>query len=385
MGSFLFPPFHDHHTHISFYSALCGTADLSSCSSFEEALEILKKRKEKIIFACGWKNNLYDIPRSIADRLPPAAVCNISLHCFVVNSGAREIFSKTHPEIMRNIDNQDWVEHNLNSVFSLFTDYGDTSLIPVFMERLEKKGICEAEDMSVSSEKAALFMADKYTGRITLWAETSMYEKYSAARKYIHGIKLFADGALGAMTAALSQPCRGGSKKFLLRSDDGMRKCLETAAGYKKNIAVHAIGDAAIEQVLNSAEEVFGNSCCGAKSGVSLRLEHVQMINREQALRAKKMGITLSMQPNFSGDSVYYSDRLSQHYIQSNNPFRMLIDEAGFVPGKDLIFGSDGMPHGADEAAKFAFNPPFPSQMLSPEELIKGYSIKNNAMYKKEY
>ena len=150
-----FPPFHDHHTHISFYSALCGTADLSSCVSTDEALKILKNRKEEIIFARGWKNNLYDIPREALDRLPPAAVCNISLHSFVINSGARDIFSKTHPEIIRNIDNQEWVEHNLNSVFSLFTDYGDTSLIPVFMDRLEKIGILEAEDMSVSSEKSS--------------------------------------------------------------------------------------------------------------------------------------------------------------------------------------------------------------------------------------
>ncbi|MBP5287804.1 MAG: amidohydrolase family protein [Elusimicrobiales bacterium] len=376
-----FPPFHDHHTHISFYSALCGTADLSSCVSTGEALKILKNRKEEIIFARGWKNNLYDIPREELDLLPPAAVCNISLHSFVINSGARDIFSKTHPEIIRDIDNQDWVEHNLNSVFSLFTDYGDTSLIPVFMDRLSKIGILEAEDMSVSSEKSALFMADKYTDRITLWAETSMYEKYSEARKYIHGIKIFADGALGAMTAALMKPCRGGSEKFLLRSDDGMRKCLVMAAGYKKNIAVHAIGDAAIEQVLNAADEVFGcRFCFGKQSGVSLRLEHVQMITLEQAVRARKKGIILSMQPNFSGDSVCYADRLSQYYIHANNHFRMLIDEAGFVPGKDLVFGSDGMPHGAAEAAESAFNPPFPSQILSPEELIKGYSAENKSV-----
>ena len=52
---------------------------------------------------------------------------------------------------------------------------------------------------------------------------------------------------------------------------------------------------------------------------------------------------------------------------------RMLIDEVGFEPGKDLIFGSDGMPHGAEQALRAAFFPPFPSQRLIYEEFVAAY------------
>ena len=38
------------------------------------------------------------------------------------------------------------------------------------------------------------------------------------------------------------------------------------------------------------------------------------------------------MQPNFSEDSRQYADRLPAGFPCLNNPFRMLIDEAGFVP-----------------------------------------------------
>jgi len=95
----------------------------------------------------------------------------------------------------------------------------------------------------------------------------------------------------------------------------------------------------------------------------------------EQARRAKKLGLTLCMQPNFSTDSVDYADRLSARYLRANNPFRMLIDRAGFVPGTDLVFGSDGMPHGAQAALGAALFPPVPGQRLSVEEFRAGYCL----------
>jgi hypothetical protein len=51
----------------------------------------------------------------------------------------------------------------------------------------------------------------------------------------------------------------------------------------------------------------------------------------------------------------------------------MLIDRVGFRPGHDLIFGSDGMPHGPTYAAQWSLFPPFAGQRLSLEELLEGY------------
>lgn len=365
------PPFRDHHTHVSFYASLSGTADLSSCDSEKEAIDILRQRKDNLIFARGWKNNLYDFSPSELDSLPPVAISNISLHCFRINEKARERFSVSHPEIISHIDDQEWVEHNLNDVFAMIADYGGTEKIPSFVAEMEKLGLYELEDMSVSSEKAAEYMSTKYPDRIRIWAELDIYNKFSYAKKYVDGIKLFADGALGAYSAALSKPCGGGNPSCLLRGNADMREHLERAARCKPEIAIHAIGDVAIGQVLNAVRDLFGS--CGGRNP-SIRLEHAQMISREQASLAKKMGIILSMQPNFSMDSKDYADRLSSYYINANNPFRMLIDDIGFVPGKDLVFGSDGMPHGAEFAVRCATNPPLESQKMSISELIAGYS-----------
>jgi hypothetical protein len=79
------------------------------------------------------------------------------------------------------------------------------------------------------------------------------------------------------------------------------------------------------------------------------------------------------MQPNFNADSADYRDRLDEEYCEVNNPFRMLIDEFGFEPGKDLIFGSDGMPHGIEFALQQSLFPPVPGQRLMIDEFRSGY------------
>jgi predicted amidohydrolase YtcJ len=110
-----------------------------------------------------------------------------------------------------------------------------------------------------------------------------------------------------------------------------------------------------------------------------IRIEHAQFIAESTAKRAKALGLHLSMQPNFSEDSVAYADRLPAGYPPRNNPFRMLIDRIGFVPGVDLYFGSDGMPHGAQEALRQSLFPDggYEGQVLTPDEFIAGYCLSD--------
>ena len=67
------------------------------------------------------------------------------------------------------------------------------------------------------------------------------------------------------------------------------------------------------------------------------------------------------------------ADRLPDGYPERNNPFRMLIDQVGYIPGDDLLFGSDGMPHGIREALRQSLFPPYAGQTLTLEEFVAGY------------
>ncbi|MEM7783053.1 MAG: amidohydrolase family protein, partial [Planctomycetota bacterium] len=190
----------------------------------------------------------------------------------------------------------------------------------------------------------------------------------------VSGIKLFTDGAIGSGTAAISRSYKSsfsGPENFgmLIYEDDELENAIQTSLQKKAALAIHAIGDRAIEQVICGLEKT-GKSKLHQKC---VRIEHAQLIHPDQARRVKDLGVTLSMQPNFSSDSAAYSDRLDSGFCQSNNPFRMLIDEIGFIPGQDLIFGSDGMPHGAEEALNQSFFPPLENQRIQLDEFVAGY------------
>ncbi len=364
------PLLNDRHTHISFYAALRGAVDLSACTTLESALAVLKKQKGPLVAARGWKNNCYDFPRAELDKLGPVVVCNVSLHSFRLNKAARDKIAARYPEIVAGIDDQAWVERNLNRIFELFTVSGWAGAIPGYMAELAAQGIWAAGDMLVSSDAAARLLASRYPGRVTLWTEPEYYGKLgAAARAAVQGIKLFTDGALGARTAALTGNYKGGGKGMLLHSDEELRRLILSTAGLTGRVAIHAIGDAALEQVITALERV------SRKKKFEARIEHAQLITLEQARRAKKIGATLCMQPNFSQDSTDYADRLPARFLRVNNPFRMLIDRAGFMPGRDLVFGSDGMPHGAQAALESALFPPYPGQRLSLGEFAAGYCL----------
>jgi predicted amidohydrolase YtcJ len=142
-----------------------------------------------------------------------------------------------------------------------------------------------------------------------------------------------------------------------------------------KPLAVHAIGDRAVRQTIRVVAAVTRT----VQNRLPLRMEHCQLIDFESAKRAKDLGIVLSMQPNFSVDSVDYRDRLNDEQCLKNNPLRMLIDRAGFIPGEDLLFGSDGMPHGVEPALQMSLFPPVASQRLTMDEFVAGYCLPDTS------
>jgi predicted amidohydrolase YtcJ len=225
----------------------------------------------------------------------------------------------------------------------------------------------------VDENEIRLFDEAGLTGRTRFWAAPDLYERLAPSiQERIHGIKLFTDGALGAWTAALHRPYPATNDcGMLLYETDELTALLARYLGAGKPMALHAIGDRAIDQVVAVLEIIE------RPAGTEVRIEHAQLISKPTAQRAKALGIVLCMQPNFSEDSVYYADRLPEGYPERNNPFRLLIDEAGYVPGVDLVLGSDGMPHGIREALRQSLFPPYPGQTLTREEFIAGYCVRD--------
>ncbi|HJV39639.1 MAG TPA: amidohydrolase family protein [Geothrix sp.] len=369
-----FAPIVDRHSHVSLYAALQGCLDLSTSADPAAALRLMRGLPEdRLSLVRGWHSGRLPLSEADLAGLPPVLLVNFSLHGLRLSPGAAELLRNTDPELVAGHADPAWCERNLDRLLVL---YGRTAgLTPAKLEAwiqgLEAAGVGAVEDLLLTGEDAwRVVRASRWADRLPWWTVPALFDAMPAeAQVECAGLKLFTDGALGARTAALAEPFLDGSPGLLLHTDEGLRQALADLHPHGKAVAIHAIGDRAIGQSLGALEDLDRQ---GLRFPL-VRLEHAQFITEAQARRARDLGLVLSMQPNFSSDSVDYGDRLSPDMLARNNPFRMLIDRVGFRPGHDLIFGSDGMPHGLAYAAQWSLFPPFEDQRLSLEELLAGY------------
>lgn len=372
------PLLRDWHTHPLLYAAFMDGIDLSRTPDRSEAVDKVRAHARPggpgWAIAHGWNSGQYALAQQEFDDLPPVAVFNLSLHGLIVNATGRLLLRRFDPVVADHLDDADWFERNLRRVLNVFASAGASAerLRRFYRRLLEEHGVYHAEEMLlVSAAEIGLFDEAGLAGRTRFWAAPDLYDALTPPlQERVHGVKLFTDGALGVRTAALHRPYRGsGGVGMLLYERGEIESLLARYLGAGKPVALHAIGDRAIDQAVAAIEAV------GRPAGCEVRIEHAQLIAEPAARRAKALGVRLCMQPNFSDDSACYADRLPDGYAERNNPFRMLIDRVGFVPGDDLLFGSDGMPHGVREGLRQALFPPHAGQVLTVGEFAAGYCL----------
>jgi predicted amidohydrolase YtcJ len=149
---------------------------------------------------------------------------------------------------------------------------------------------------------------------------------------------LFCDGSLGSHTAALLEPYADQpGTSGTLRFDTGdvaehIARCTE--AGLQAGF--HAIGDAAVDQVLDAVDLLTER--LGRPSGAGHRIEHAEYV-RDPA-RLAETGLIASVQPGFDelwgGPNGMYADRLGADRALELNRFADLA-----AAGVPLAFGSD--------------------------------------------
>lgn len=372
------PWIHDRHTHLALYAALRGCPDLSGLDR-EAALGLLRGLPaDRLSTVVGWHSGRLPLSAVDLERLPPAVLVNSSLHGLALTGAAGALLAPRDPELVERHGDAAWAERNLPRLWALCADAGLTAdKLEALLVELEALGVGAADELLLPGDAALRALrASRWGGRVRCWCAPEVYAQLPAeARAEVAGLKLFLDGALGARSAALSGGCRGGGRPLLLHDPEALRARLAALHPLGVGLALHAIGDLAVGQALDALADLD-------RQGLrfpAVRLEHVQFITEPQARRARDLGLVLSMQPVFNADSVDYADRLEAPWLAANQPFRMLIDRCGFRPGGDLIFGSDGMPHGLGPALRWALLPPFPGQRLSVDELLAGFGAHPEA------
>jgi predicted amidohydrolase YtcJ len=136
-------------------------------------------------------------------------------------------------------------------------------------------------------------------------------------------VKLFADGSLGSWTAALKEPYSDRPKSSGLLLHPKKKLCQLVLKAHKSGlqVGVHAIGDRAIEAVLEAYEEALKRF---PRQDHRHRIEHCSVLNPELIRRMKSLGLIASVQPHFVVSDFWLKDRLGAQRARWATPFRTL-------------------------------------------------------------
>jgi predicted amidohydrolase YtcJ len=149
------------------------------------------------------------------------------------------------------------------------------------------------------------------------------------------GVKLYSDGALGSRGAWLKQPYRDapGETGLAFLSDATLRNLMSRAAMDGFQVAVHAIGDAANEQLLGAIEELADTY----KGDRRWRIEHAQIVDPADLPRFARHGIVASMQPVHQTSDMHMAEvRMGLPRLGGAYAWASMI-----ASGVPLAFGSD--------------------------------------------
>ncbi|KAJ6038359.1 uncharacterized protein N7446_005163 [Penicillium canescens] len=113
----------------------------------------------------------------------------------------------------------------------------------------------------------------------------------------IVGVKVICDGIIDACTAFLSQPYAPADSPPPIWVPEHLNQLVKEADSVGLQIALHAIGDAAIKMAIDAIEK-------HATPGRRHRIEHLELASPEDAKRLGELGLTASIQPVHADPSI---------------------------------------------------------------------------------
>ena len=414
-GKTVLPGFTDCHVHLTTFGKKLKELDFRNATSIEEIQEKIKEKAEKTslgewIVGYGWDHEKfvekclptrYDLDQATTKH--PVVIFRVCGHLCVVNSKALEICGITNrtfhnfgKQIDRKPENGEPTGILFEKALKIIKGALDK---PSFEERVNtcllacrkavEAGLTSVHWIIESSEelKAIQFLYRK--GKLPLRVYILFSEKmldhilnlgltsgFGNSMLKIGGLKLFADGSLGARTAALFKPYEDNQENngMLIYSQTELNELVLKAHKAGLQVAVHAIGDRAVNSVLDAFENALKTD---THTQNRHRIEHASVLNEKLIERIKKLNIIVSAQPHFIVSDFWIKDRLGEERAKWTYPLKSLL-EAGIV----VCGGSDCPVEPISPllgiwacTAKFLYS----RQRLTVDEAIRLYTV--NAAY----
>lgn len=410
-GRTVLPGFNDAHTHLLSVGIDRLETDLADAPDRETALSMLRENAETTpagewvlgynFDETTWPEGDDHLTRADLDAVSedhPVAAMRVDGHAAAVNGPAldRIDLAGVDRDVRRDDDGEPTgvlVEDAAGRVKQATYPRGEKArrALAAATERAHELGVTSVQNMSGltapqeygSPIQAAFFGAWRdgdlglrvtfyvHSGKAESLADLEVASGFGDEWLRIGGLKTFSDGSLGARTGKISgtyadDPDNDGT---MVTTEAELLELFRTAARADQQIATHALGDAAIDTVLDCYEAVLDDY---RVPDPRLRIEHVEIADDEAIARMAELGIVASMQPNFlqwAGDGGIYETVLDADLAALNNRYRDVLEAD--VP---LAFGSDTMPIGPLHGIHHAVNAPRDGQRLSVDAAIAAYT-----------
>ncbi|MCC6446502.1 MAG: amidohydrolase [Armatimonadetes bacterium] len=369
-GRTVTPGFNDAHIHLVQHGLnMLRWVDLSGCVSIEQIIERVKEQADRTPPGVWVLGRGFDQERLREKRFPtardmeaagkkhPVFLTRICLHAGVVNRPALE---RIDPAFLKAADpgQYDWEsgyfsENALNAVWSALPEPSPEEMVAAVEAASRtaiETGVTSAQCLIASAAEVAALREARRRGslqtRVTLQYPLALFPQIKAAGLAtgfgdevlkIGAIKIFTDGSLGARTAALSRPYSDapGSQGMLFFTDDKLCRTVREIHESGFQTAIHAIGDAAVGQVMDAYEAALGTAP-DANLQSRLRIEHASVLGPGLLERMARLKIVAAVQPQFVASDFWTVERVGEERLRYTYPFRSML-----AKGIPIAFSSD--------------------------------------------
>lgn len=369
-GAFVCAGFNDSHMHLLNYGQALHMAPLAEhTGSLAEMLRCLKKAApdRSWIIGRGWNQDRFSDVRRMPNRhdldtvsaeLPVCAV-RVCGHALTVNTKALEVLGITAStpspdggEI--DFENGRFFDNAMVLVLNAIPAPDKQTLkgyIRTACRELNRRGItsCHSDDYCVFRQIPWQTVIDAYReleaeGALTVRVREQcnlttlpdlmefIRTDHPATDRFSMGpLKLLGDGALGARTAFLSRPYADepGTRGLSVFTGAQFDELIGTAHAHGMQVAVHCIGDACLDLVLDAIEKALAeHPRADARHGIV----HCQITRPDQLERIAKGKLHVYTQSIFLDYDIHIvHERAGDELAQSSYSWKSLLDTGATV------------------------------------------------------
>jgi len=376
-GGVALPGLVDAHGHLESLGETLESVDLLGCASVEELVERVAERAASVpagtwIVGRGWDQTRWtpdEFPHhaELSARVPehPVYLERVDGHAAFVNRAALSLAKLTNGLPLPPVEGGKVVLDERGEPTGVLVDAAANLVytripppdaatrrhrILAAQQALFACGLTGMHDMGTAPETLAVLRELGESGELKLrvasylWGNEGLApfgkiepERDLDAKLRIVGAKLMVDGALGSRGAALLEDYADapGERGLLQQSSEAFQARVDEVFAAGLQPAAHAIGDAGNRRVLDayalalSKEKKLGR--------LRPRLEHAQVVAREDWVRFGTLGVIPSMQPTHATSDMRWAEtRLGPERVEGAYAWKRL---AG--PSAPLAFGSD--------------------------------------------